>query len=169
MLENKKEYIQFKYVKEIEYISLFFVLLLIPLLIGEPQLLVGTVVNAVLIYSTLRFGFKNTIPFLVLPSCMSYLRGILFGNLTVFLISLIPFIILSNGIYSFTVSKCKKNVLGIFLGSIFKAGFLYLTVNILVRTISLPSIFLTTMGINQLITAGIGGAIGYILYSWSKK
>jgi len=119
----------------------------------------------VLIYSTLKFGFKNTIPFLILPSSMSYLRGLLFGSLTIYLIYLIPFIILSNGIYSFTVSKFKNKIVGILLGTILKAGFLYLITNILVSTISLPNIFLTTMGINQLITALIGGVIGYMIYS----
>ena len=101
MLEKRKEYRQFKYLKEIEYITLFFALFLIPLFIGEPQLLVGTIMNAVLIYSTLRFGFKNTIPFLILPSCMSYLRGILFGNLTIFLIYLIA--VYHNEYYLFSL------------------------------------------------------------------
>lgn len=168
MLEKKKINLQLKILKEnsfaIEYSILFLTLLLVPLLIGKPQYLVGTVVNAVLVYSTLRFGFKNTKPFLILPSCMSYLRGILFGNLTVFIVYLIPFIILSNGIYSFTISKFKNNMLGILLGSILKAGFLYIVVNILISKISIPDIFLTTMGINQLVTALTGGILGYITY-----
>lgn len=150
------------------YISLFSILVLVPLLIGKPQYLVGIVVNTILVYSTMKFGFKNTIPFLILPSCMTYLRGILFGNLTIFLVYLIPFIILSNGIYSLTVNKFKKKILGIALGSIFKAGFLYLVVRILINTISLPNIFLTTMGINQLITALLGGILGYSTYKRFK-
>jgi len=169
MLEKKKYFLQSeilnRYNKEIQYSVLFLTLLLVPLLIGKPQYLVGIVVNMVLIYSTLKFGFKNTIPFLILPSSMSYLRGLLFGSLTIYLIYLIPFIILSNGIYSFTVSKFKNKIVGILLGTILKAGFLYLITNILVSTISLPNIFLTTMGINQLITALIGGVIGYMIYS----
>ena len=169
MLEKKKYFLQSeilnRYSKEIQYSVLFLTLLLVPLLIGKPQYLVGIVVNTVLIYSTLKFGFKNTIPFLILPSSMSYLRGLLFGSLTIYLIYLIPFIILSNGIYSFTVSKFKNKIVGILLGAILKAGFLYLITNILVSTISLPNIFLTTMGINQLITALIGGVIGYMIYS----
>jgi len=59
--------------------------------------------------------------------------------------------------------------LGVLIGSILKAGFLYLIVNVLVSTISLPKIFLTTMGINQLITAIIGGIVGYILYSKTRN
>ena len=150
------------------YISLFSILVLVPLLIGKPQYLVGIVVNTIFVYSTLKFGFKNTTPFLILPSCMTYLRGILFGNLTIFLVYLIPFIILSNGIYSLTVAKFKKNILGIALGSVFKAGLLYLVARILVNTISLPNIFLTTMGINQLITALLGGILGYSTYKRFK-
>jgi len=169
---KKKNLIQLKllnkYSKEIEYSILFSILLLVPLLIGKPQYLVGIVVNIILIYSTLKFGFKNTLPFLILPSSMVYLRGILFGSVTIFLVYLIPFIILSNGMYSLVVHKVNK-LLGIFLGSILKASFLYLIANILVSTISLPKIFLTTMGINQLITALIGGIIGYILYSEIKN
>ena len=172
MLE-KKNLIQLKllkeYGKEIEYSVLFLTLLLVPFLIGKPQYVVGIIVNAVLVYSTLKFGFKNTIPFLILPSSMAYMRGILFGSVTIFLVYLIPFIILSNGIYSLAISKFKNNVLGVLIGSILKAGFLYLIVNILVSTISLPKIFLTTMGINQLITAIIGGIVGYILYSKTRN
>jgi len=168
MLGEKKEYIQFqilkKYEKEIKYISLFLLLIFVPLVIGKPQYLVGIIVNAALIYSTLKFGFKNTIPFLILPSCMSYLRGILFGNLTMFLTYLIPFIIISNAIYSLTVNKSQDKTLGILIACILKTGFLYLITNTLVRTISLPSIFLTTMGINQLITSIIGGFLGYFIY-----
>ena len=172
MLE-KKNLIQFKLLKEdekeIEYSVLFLTLLLVPFLIGKPQYVVGIIVNAVLVYSTLKFGFKNTIPFLILPSSMVYMKGILFGSVTIFLVYLIPFIILSNGIYSLAISKFKNNVLGVLIGSILKAGFLYLIVNILVSTISLPKIFLTTMGINQLITALIGGIVGYILYSKTRN
>jgi hypothetical protein len=152
----------------IEYSSLFLLLLIIPLFIGKPQLVVGTLVNTILIYSTLRFGFKKTIPFLVLPSCMAYMRGLLFGSVTIFLVYLIPFIILSNGIYCFTVSKVKSRILGIILGSIFKASFLYLVVNVLINTVPLPKIFLTTMGINQLITALIGGILSLIIFSHVK-
>ena len=168
MLEKRKEYIQFKifrkYEREIEYLSLSLILLLVPLFIGKPQYLVGTIVNAVLVYSTLKFGFKNTIPFLILPSCMSYLRGILFNNLTIFLVYLIPFIIISNAIYSFIISKFQGKALGILTACILKTGFLYLIVKILINTISLPDIFLTTMGINQLITGITGGFLGYFTY-----
>jgi hypothetical protein len=172
MLERREGFIKLKileeYVKEIEYVSLFFVLLLIPLFIGEPQYIVGSIVNAVLIYSTLRFGFKNTIPFLVLPSCMSYLRGILFGNLTIFLIYLIPFIIISNAIYSFTTNQFQGKALGIFLACILKMLFLYSVTTILINIDLLPKLFFTTMGINQLITAIIGGRLGYIVYKKIK-
>lgn len=168
MLEKKKYFLQLeilnRYSKEIQYSILFLTLLLVPLLIGKPQYLVGIIVNTVLVYSTLKFGFKNTIPFLILPSSMSYLRGLLFGNLTIYLVYLIPFIIISNGIYSFTVSKLKNKKVGILLGGILKVICLYLVTNILVNTISLPNIFLTTMGINQLITAGVGGVVGYVIY-----
>ena len=100
---------------------------------------------------------------------MAYLRGILFGSVTIYLVYLIPFIILSNGIYSFTISKIKNDILGIILGSILKASFLYLIANIFVSTISLPKIFLTTMGVNQLITALVGGMVGYMIYIKSNK
>jgi hypothetical protein len=168
MLEKKKINTYSNILREksflIEYLSLFLILLLVPLLIGKPQYLVGTIVNTVLVYSTLKFGFKKTIPFLILPSCMSYLRGLLFGSLTIFLVYLIPFIIISNAIYSFTISKFKNKVFGILIACILKTGFLYLIVNILINTISLPDIFLTTMGINQLITGITGGFLGYLTY-----
>ncbi len=141
---------------------------LIPLVVGHPQLLVGSAINFLIIFSTLRYGFKRSIPVLVTPSLVATGTGLLFGGATIFLVYLLPFIILSNIFLSFTISK-QSNIWGIFLGIVFKVIFLYTATSILVNTVGLPSIFLTSMGLIQIYTALIGGSIAFVLNTFTHK
>lgn len=141
---------------------------LIPLVVGHPQLLVGSAINFLIIFSTLRYGFKRSIPALVTPSLVATGTGLLFGGATLFLVYLLPFVILSNIFLSFTISK-QSNIWGIFLGIVFKVIFLYTATSILVNTVGLPSIFLTSMGLIQIYTALIGGSIAFVLNTFTHK
>lgn len=129
-----------------------------PFILKEPQLLVGSCINFLLILSIKQFKFKEILPVLFLPSISSYIYGILFGGATYFLLYLIPLIGIANGIYVYSY----KN-LNILLASAFKSVFLFVSVYILFRLEMLPQIFLTTMGIVQLATALIGGISAHIL------
>jgi len=148
--------------------TIYLLSFLIPLVIGHPQLLVGSAINFLIIFSTLRYGFIKSIPVLLTPSLVATGTGLLFGSATLFLVYLMPFIMFSNAILSLTVSRWR-NVFGIVLGSILKAVFLYSITFLLINVIGLPSLFLTPMGLLQLYTALIGGFVAFILFYLSKN
>jgi len=152
-----------------EYIVLFSIYslsILIPLLIGKPQLLVGSAVNLLIVFTTLTYGIKKTIPVLLLPSIIATVTGILFNGATIFLIYVLPFIMLSNFILSYFVSK--KKMYSYVLGIVFKGLFLVVSYKVMSELIGLPSIFITSSYL-QFITALIGVFTGYTLYKYSKR
>ncbi|HNW23571.1 MAG TPA: hypothetical protein PKH06_02300 [Candidatus Dojkabacteria bacterium] len=152
-----------------EYIVLFSIYslsILIPLLIGKPQLLVGSAVNLLIVFTTLTYGIKKTIPVLLLPSIIATVTGILFNGATIFLIYVLPFIMLSNFILSYFVSK--KKMYSYVLGIVFKGLFLVVSYKVMSELIGLPSIFITSSYL-QFITASIGVFTGYTLYKYSKR
>jgi hypothetical protein len=147
------------------YLSVF----LVPFLIGHPQILVGILVNTLILFSAFKYGLKKTLPMILLPSIAAYTRGILFGGATIFLIYFIPFIIASNGIYTLVSVKVENKTLGILAGSLLKVSILYSIANIFVNSEGFPTIFLKTMGMNQLITALIGGILALTIVSITKE
>jgi len=152
-----------------EYIVLFSIYslsILIPLLIGKPQLLVGSAVNLLIVFTTLTYGIKKTIPVLLLPSIIATVTGILFNGATIFLIYVLPFIMLSNFILSYFVSK--KKMYSYVLGIVFKGLFLVVSYKLMSELFGLPSIFITSSYL-QFITASIGVFTGYTLYKYSKR
>ena len=68
----------------------------VPFLIGHPQLFVGSVVNAALVFAALHFKKYQILPIIILPSLAVATRGLVFGPFTIFLVYLIPFIWLGN-------------------------------------------------------------------------
>lgn len=160
-----------KYIYEYDQIllaSLYFLSFVIPLIISKPQLLVGSAINFLIVFSTFRYGLKNTLPILIIPSLVATGNGLLFGSATLFLVYLMPFIMISNSILSLSVNKFK-NIFGIGLGIILKVSFLYTATLILVEYIGLPKIFLTSMGYIQIYTAMIGGGLAYVLSIVNRK
>jgi len=163
-LEKKlMPYIKFEH---IVLFSIYSLSVLIPLIIGKPQLLVGSAINILIVFTTLTYGIKKTFPILILPSITALLTGILFNGATVFLIYVTPFIMISNFILSYFVSK--KKIIYLFLGIISKGGFLVLTYTVMNKIIGLPSIFISSSYL-QFLTATIGLFAGYSLYKYSKK
>ena len=146
--------------------AMYSLAILVPLVIGKPQLLVGTFINFLIVYSTLTYGIKKTIPILLLPSIVATSKGMLFGNATFFLLYLMPFIMISNFILSFFVSKKKLGykVSGIVL----KAFFLYVAYTLLNQYFGLPSVLLASVPM-QFVTAALGFTLGYWVYHFSTK
>ena len=64
--------------EKITLYSMYSLSVLVPLIIGKPQLLVGSIVNFLIVYSTLRYGIKKTVPILILPSLTAIGSGLLF-------------------------------------------------------------------------------------------
>lgn len=140
----------------------------VPFIFKQPQLLIGSIINFILIFSVSKYGLKRIIPILFLPSLASFLNGVLFGVFTPYLLYLIPFIVLSNLILVLTIKYVKIRYLNIGIAALLKACFLFSATYILFRTIHIPEIFLTTMGLIQLYTALIGGFLAS-LFITSKK
>jgi hypothetical protein len=143
----------------------------LPFVLGHPQILVGVIVNAMLIVGATYMKGHKMLPLILLPSLGVLTAGVLFGTYTTFLLYLIPFIWIGNAIYvyvykhvSFGGYDWKNNFLGVGVASILKAGFLFGATFLLVQLAVVPSVFLTAMGLLQIVTALIGGilAVGII-------
>ena len=142
--------------------------ILIPLLIHKPQILLGTLINALFIFSVTRFGLKKTLPLLFVPSLLSYAQGLLFGSSTIFLLYLIPFITLSNLTLVYLYSKIKLPYVNILISASIKALILYCAVLFLMELTNMPEAFLQAMGMIQFITAILGTTLVTLLLKKSK-
>lgn len=140
----------------------------IPFIIGHPQYVVGIIVNASLILGATYLKGYKLLPVILLPSLGVLTAGLIFGNYTIFLVYLIPFIWVGNSLYSYSYKHLQNSgmnkLFSIISSSGLKAIFLFLSALLLVTLGIIPSIFLTAMGVLQLVTALIGGvvAIGII-------
>ncbi|MCR4368996.1 MAG: hypothetical protein NUV67_03765, partial [archaeon] len=145
----------------------FFVPIILGHLTGFPnQLIVGTLVNALLAYAALKFSFQKSLPIIILPALGALASGIIFGSYTIFLLSLVPFIWVGNAIYVFALKKLPQekgfaNPLA--WASAIKAGFLFAATLALFLLSQVPAQFLLPMGIIQFVTALCGGALAGIV------
>lgn len=148
----------------IELVIFSLVSFVIPIFFGHPQLLIGTIINAILFRSALTTKFQRIIPLIMLPSIGALVGGALFGGFTPFLIYFMPMIWAGNALYVLTAKfiskKIKKNFGGnVLLASLFKSALLFGSAFIMVTFFGFPSMFLIAMGIMQVYTALMGGAI----------
>lgn len=141
----------------VEYL-LFTLPLLIPFLISEPQLLVGSVVNCMLFLAAYRFSNKHLLLLAVLPSLAALGRGLVFGSSTPFILFFLPFIWIGNMILIGVVRNAGElGFLKITLAAFLKAALLAVVASIYVQYDWVPQMFLSAMGLTQFATALIGG------------
>lgn len=133
---------------------------LIPFVLPHQQLVVGVIINCLLFLSAKKISNKYVLPVIFLPSIATLSRGLIFGNLTVFLIYFLPFIWLGNYILIFIYKKK-----GFILASVCKFLLLYLAANLYFSFHLVPKIFLQSMGLLQLITALMGGILAIFISS----
>jgi hypothetical protein len=134
------------------------------------QAVTGTIVNSVLIIAVMILGRKEAITIGIFPSLISIVAGLL--NPAV--ISLVPFIILSNVILIFAVSLIGRENYwkGVVTGSISKFVFLSLAGIILVRVFewnSMTKIIAMMFSWQQLFTALAGGIVAYATLKVLKR
>lgn len=158
----------------IEITLLSLISFFLPFFMGSPQILVGTIVNALLIRSALSLKGRQLLPIIFLPSLGALARGIVFGPFTVYLTYLIPFIWFSNFVivYFTKVLKIKINLnlsISIVISTLMKTSVLFIPAFIMVGINAIPNSFLKSMGITQLITALLGGAAIVIYNSLESK
>jgi len=135
-------------------------------ILGHPQILVGVLVNAMLIIGATYLKGHKLLPLILLPSLGVLTAGVIFGTYTIFLLYMIPLIWVGNAIYVYVYkhfnmnqNRLKNNFFGIGVASIVKAAFLFGFAFLLVQLSILPAVFLTAMGVLQLVTALIGGVV----------
>ena len=122
--------------------------------VTSNQIITGTIVNFLLFVTPKKYVW----PVIIFPSLAVMARGIIFGPLTPFLFYFLPFIWLGNWMLVKLASQGHP-LQGIFG----KVGILYIGANVFVIYKIAPKMFLTSMGIMQLVTAIIGGMLWIIL------
>jgi len=155
--------------ENIQLIGISVIAFAVPFFFKQPQIVIGSIINFLLIMAVSKYEIKKILPILFLPSIASLLSGVLFGTFTLYLVYLIPFIVLSNLIYILSFKYIHIKYLNTFLGALLKACFLFSCAYILFDSIHIPEIFLTTMGIVQFYTALIGGITASIFLSLKHK
>lgn len=150
--------------KENKELVLFALLVFTTPLIVTNQLIVGTIVNALLIKSAIDYKSKKVFLLSLVPSAAVILGGILFTNLTSQVLLVLPFIWLSNFSLMFLMRKIfvqkKVNYL---IASVISASvktiLLFSFTFVLFSNALVPALFLTTFGLNQFLTAMSGAII----------
>jgi len=143
----------------------------IPLLISQPQLITGTIVNSLFFVAAEKLDKKALYPILVLPSLGAILHGALFGPQTIFLFYFLPLVWIGNylqvNVFSFT--KQQNYLVRIFSSALVKYLLLFITANIYYRVHIVPQLFITSMGAIQFTTACLGGLLAYSVLQLLKK
>jgi len=160
MIANKKILLK---IQLLEYSLVIFALsFFIPLLISGPQILTGSLVNALLFLAAAYLPKKKVKYIVALPGIAAVLNGVIFGRFTPFLLYFLPFIWLGNYILIKSFLLLNKKMpypVRILFSSFFKSVFLFTFAVIFFKLNLIPQLFLTVMGIFQFITAIIGGIL----------
>lgn len=137
----------------------------VPFLMGQPQFLIGTIVNSALILGAFYLNDRKLIALIILPSLAVFSRNILFGPSTAFLAYMIPFIWLGNALFVYGNRFFRKLKIKMFfslvLSASLKTALLFLSALILFKLNIIPPIFLASMGLVQFYTAMTGGMVAY--------
>lgn len=151
--------------RKLIFFSLSLLSFVVPFFLHGSQFVTGTIVNAALFASAILLPSKLFLPIILFPSLAVLSRGLLFGPLTKFLFFIFPFIWLGNFTLIFVFKKTYP-LFGYFLSAslaaLAKSLLLFTFVNLLFRFNLLPQLFLTTMGINQFMTALLGGLAAFL-------
>lgn len=144
---------------------------LIPFLISGSQLLTGTLVNCFLILGIKFVDKKNHLIIAIMPSVAAVLNGLIFGKFTPFLVFFLPFICLGNFVLIKSIIYLKDKLplsFSVVFGVILKTIILYFSALIYLKFNLVPGIFLTVMGVFQLITGFVGGLITLIIFRFNN-
>ncbi len=140
---------------------------IVPFSLGHSQFLTGTLVNSFLFLAVIFLPKRLLWPLIFLPSLAVLSRGLIFGPLTIFLAYLLPFIWLGNFLLIFVFKKTNNLYsfwLSVLLASLIKQLSLFIPTFFLFKIGFLPRLFLTTMGINQFLTAILGGFVAWFAF-----
>lgn len=174
-LSFKNKYLfGFKISNETKVLSLYALgLFIFPFLITQ-QLILGTLVNALLIKSAIDYNSKKVLTLSIVPSLAVLSSGYVFGSLTYHVIYMLPFIWVGNLVIMVLMRKLfvesKKNYFtsGL-IAAVAKTIFLFSIAFVLMTQALVPAVFLTAFGIIQFITAIVGLIVVFVTKTVSKK
>lgn len=159
--------------ENIQMIFYSFLAFFLPFVLGHPQWLVGIIVNAYLILGATYLKGHKLLPVILLPSLGVMTAGLIFGAYTIFLAYLIPFIWVGNAIYAYSYKHLQfvkiNKIISVVGASGLKFIFLFLSALLLVSLGIIPAMFLTAMGMLQLVTALAGGIVAVGLIKGREK
>jgi len=138
----------------------------IPFSLGHSQITTGIFVNTLLYLSSILLPLKKSWFIAFLPAVAILARGFVFGPLTSFLVYFLPFIWLGNLVILLAPKILflrNKQYITIIISATIKFIFLFAIANLFYSANLVPKLFLTSMGIYQLITALTGGTIAYFI------
>lgn len=136
---------------------------LFPLVFNNSQIITGSVINAVLFLSASKIQRNKLLVISALPSIGAIANGYLFGKFTIFLLYFLPCIWLGNYLL---MRLAKINVIAAISA---KCLLLYCTAFLFVSLHVVPKIFLTAMGLLQILTAVIGATFALSVLKYIKK
>jgi hypothetical protein len=149
------------------YLTLTGLAFLIPTIFSYPQWLIGTMINTLLFIAALKLDFKKQLPIIILPSLGALAHGVLFGPLTVFLLYFLPFIWLGNAVLVGFVGLKLINhwpfLYRALIASILKFTVLFLIAYVYTSFGLVPAVFLSAMGLIQLMTAMTGAIAAFFV------
>jgi len=124
-----------------------------------PQLITGSLVNAMLVITTGTVGLFSGISIGLLTPVIAFLVGILKFP------PMIPFIIVGNALYTWLYYSQKNAVIGIPLAAVVKYMWLSISAKYILKGlgIKVPPMVVQAFTLPQLITALLGGVIGMAL------
>jgi hypothetical protein len=158
----------------LQTVALSFVIVFVPYFVHN-QIITGTIVNAVLIFSLLSFGFRQALVLCFVPGFLAFASGLL----ATAAYPILPFIMLSNvlliAVFYFLFDSCGtfwNYWKTLFVAAFLKFVFLY-SASIFVTYLSTGSsyfiAFLSPFSFPQLATALSGGALAYFFLSNNAK
>jgi len=147
---------------DVKFITRTAVLLAITLIfqfLKMPQLITGSIVNAMLLIAAVTVGMWSGVSIGLLTPVIAFLVGIMGFPL------LIPFIMIGNGLYVVLFSIQKNKLIGMIIGSLVKFIWLSLSVKYILQlfNVKVPLKIIQAFTTPQLITALIGGTLGIIV------
>jgi len=140
------------------------------------QSITGPIINAILILVLFLAGIRLAVIVALVPSIAALVGGLL----PLPLAPMIPFIMLSNVIFIFTVdyfyNLFKDNLngyfVGIFVGSLAKFFFLFVNTILIIKLIAKQELAVKIaqlMSWPQFFTAMVGGMIAFLVLKWLKR
>lgn len=144
----------------------------LPFFLHDSQFVTGTLVNFLLFIAAVHFSKRNQLAVIFAPSLGTLSRNLIFGTATRSILFFLPFVWLGNYllIYVFSALRLKtKPMYAVGAAALAKSSVLSLTARSLVRNSFVPRLFIEVMGLNQLITATLGGLLACLFVLCSNK